>query len=424
MILPVVLSLVVLHDGAGTFATESLAGREAYERADYFAAERHFLSALEASPAQNRQRAIALGNVASVLCARGRPRPALRHSQEAVAIWDALGREERESAVALHNLASIYRAVSEHGESERCERRALAQMTTLWGADDPRLAPVWLGLAGARLAQGDADDAERLFARAAATPGVLDEHRAMALSGQAQLLLDRQRLREAEPLLRQALALRERVFGPQHPFLGSAVNALGHLYLIRREPAAAIPYFQRSLALYARVDLAGVSLASVKNNLGQAYLLQGKAPAAMSLLREAVDLWSARLGPDHPNVASGLVNLAEGHAAQKQWNDAARCLLRALAIDEQRGGPGAAARDLARLAALSERRRQWAEAESFYRRALGAFQSSGLAPTPDQAGWLEAHARVLRSLADHAGAAKAETRAMTIRVKHALRESR
>jgi DNA-binding NarL/FixJ family response regulator len=58
---------------------------------------------------------------------------------------------------------------------------------------------------------------------------------------------------EAEPLLERALAIRERVLGPEHPETGETLNNLARLYLQQGRYTEAEPLFQRALSIRERV---------------------------------------------------------------------------------------------------------------------------------------------------------------------------
>ena len=73
----------------------------------------------------------------------------------------------------------------------------------------------------------------------------------------------------AEPLLRRALAIRQRALGPEHPLTAASLNNLALLLRNQGDLAAARPLFERALAITEKA-----------------------------------------LGPEHPHTAVGLHNLA------------------------------------------------------------------------------------------------------------------
>ncbi len=60
---------------------------------------------------------------------------------------------------------------------------------------------------------------------------------------------------------------------------------------------------------------------------------------AEPLYRRALAIWERSYGPDHPDVAKGLNNLAELLRATNRLGEAEPLYRRALAIDERSHGP-------------------------------------------------------------------------------------
>src|SRR5271169_6261314 len=85
----------------------------------------------------------------------------------------------------------------------------------------------------------------------------------------AALLQETNRLPEAEPLMRRALAIDEQSYGPDHP-----------------------------------------NVAIRLNNLAQLLKATNRLPEAEPLMRRVVSIFEKSYGPDHPNVATALNNLA------------------------------------------------------------------------------------------------------------------
>ena len=69
------------------------------------------------------------------------------------------------------------------------------------------------------------------------------------LNNLAQLLQATNRLAEAEPLMRRALAIDEQSFGPDHPNVASGLNNLAQLLQATNRLAEAEPLMRRALAI-------------------------------------------------------------------------------------------------------------------------------------------------------------------------------
>jgi tetratricopeptide (TPR) repeat protein len=131
-------------------------------------------------------------------------------------------------------------------------------------------------------------------------------------------------------------------------------------------------------------ELAGLTSESLGRLLNQAGLyLNSRAQYADAepLYRRALAIGEKTLGPDHPDVATRLNNLASLLQAQGQYADAEPLYRRALAIAEKALGPDHpdVARDLNNLALLLHAQGKYAEAEPLYRRAL-AIDEKALGP--------------------------------------------
>ena len=72
---------------------------------------------------------------------------------------------------------------------------------------------------------------------------------ATALNNLAGLLQATNRLSEAEPLLRRALAISEKSYGPDHPTVAIGLNNLAGLLRATNRLSEAEPLFRRALAI-------------------------------------------------------------------------------------------------------------------------------------------------------------------------------
>jgi tetratricopeptide (TPR) repeat protein/transcriptional regulator with XRE-family HTH domain len=250
----------------------------------------------------------------------------------------------------------------------------------------------------------------------------LIEHLQMTFPDAVQLLkkagdwlLDLQRYEQAAMVLRQALTLRERVLGEEHPEVAKLYNDLALTYLLWGKFEAAAPLCQRALSIRTRSlgplhpdvaesynDLASIYTTQGKyaeaeplylqalsiceqvpgpvqnyvaiclTNLGALYRKQGKYTQAEHLLQQGLTNWKEVLAPTHPNVAVGLDALAELYREQGRYGEAETLCQQALTVREQALGPDhpRTLQSLALLAKLSHLQGCYVQAESFYQRAL------------------------------------------------------
>lgn len=113
-------------------------------------------------------------------------------------------------------------------------------------------------------------------------------------------------------------------------------------------------------------------LATAMHNLAVLYLNQARDVEAERLYRKALVIREKALGSDHPDVAQTLNNLAVLFAARRNDTDAEPLYRRSLQIREKALGPDHldVAQSLHNLAALYGRKHRYDEAEQLYNRAL------------------------------------------------------
>ena len=119
-----------------------------------------------------------------------------------------------------------------------------------------------------------------------------DLETAARLNQQVIKLYQEGRYREAIPLAEQALAIREKALGPEHPDLAASLHNLAEIYRTLGDYAKAEPLYRRSLAIREKA-----------------------------------------LGPEHPDVATSLNSLAEFSAATGDFQGALALFRRAQTID-------------------------------------------------------------------------------------------
>jgi len=108
------------------------------------------------------------------------------------------------------------------------------------------------------------------------------------------------------------------------------------------------------------------------NNLAALYEAQGKYAEAEPLYKRLLEIREKALGPDHPNVAISLNNLAELYRVQCKYAEAEPLYKRSLEIWEKALGPDHpnVATSLNNLVLLYQAQGKYAEAEPLYKRLL------------------------------------------------------
>ena len=132
-----------------------------------------------------------------------------------------------------------------------------------------------------------------------------------------------------------------------------------------------LPHVQ---AVAEHADAAGINVPTLRlrNELGVMYLTKSLYAEAEPLMRRALTINEASLGPDHPDVTRDLNNLASLLQVTNRLADAELLRRRALAIAEAGFGPDhpKVAIRLNNLASLLQATNRLAEAEPLMRRAL------------------------------------------------------
>src|SRR5258708_7743902 len=140
--------------------------------------------------------------------------------------------------------------------------------------------------------------------------------------------------------LTEALSIRERMLGPDHPEVAAGLNNLASLYQAQGRYAEAEPLFKRALAIGDKVLGPDHPDAAVRlSNLAMLYRDQMRYAEAEPLAKRALAISEKALGPEHPDVAVWLSNLAMLYRDLDRDAEAEPLAKRALAIDEKVLGP-------------------------------------------------------------------------------------
>jgi tetratricopeptide (TPR) repeat protein len=262
--------------------------------------------------------------------------------------------------------------------------RAVTEAAQSW--EDARTARLNTALGYTVYLLGDYTGAQRAWERALA----LDERLfgpdhpqvATSLNNLAELYRALGRYREAEPLYQRALELHERALGPEHPYVATGLNNLALLYEAEGRYGEAEPLLQRALAI--REHLLGPEhphVAQSLHNLAGLYSAEGRYGEVEPLCQRALALREQALGPEHPDVARSLNDLAMLYHTQGRYADAEPLLQRALGIRERVLGPDHpdVATSLNNLAGLYQALGHYEAAEPLLQRAL-ALREQALGP--------------------------------------------
>ncbi len=282
--------------------------------------------------------------------------------------------------------ARAYAALADKKRLAEALARGLAAAR---GANDPRLLADLLVEEGERLNRFEVDPkaaavvADEVLAIATRAGYTAAEASAYHIRGNADATSGR--VAEALAWHERARALRERVFGLDHPETARTYNAIGVVYLNEREPndELALSWFRRSLAIReAALGKAHPLTAATCNNIGSVYLRRREFDEAVRWYQRALTVKEGVYGREHPSTAAGLVNLASAFQGKGDVEQALGLYKQALGIQERALGadhPDVGA-TMNNLAYAYDASGHFADALPWYRRALAIFTAK-LGPT-------------------------------------------
>jgi tetratricopeptide (TPR) repeat protein len=350
-------------------------------------------------------------------------------------------------------LAATLRAKARFAEAEEMYRSALTMRQTEPEPSPVRIASALYGLALLDRDTGRFAEAERL-ARRALDDGI-DQASALDLIG--TVVRSQGRLREARSLLQRALEAAQGSPGASGQTLAGILIDLGNAERLVGNLTDAQAHLSRAAELLKGAR-AKVTLAIALDGLAEVARARGDLKRARQTCEQASSLLRAAVGTDHPDYAVSLATLAAVYADVHNARKARELFLEVLRIDERTLGPAhpRVGFDLDNLGVTSARLHDNASAESYLRRALtvqsnpmqSAFWRANLAglyaregkrvealelyrdatavlrdahaPGLRVAEILEEYAALLRRAGSFAEAEDAQTRAMHIRVRHAV----
>jgi tetratricopeptide (TPR) repeat protein len=182
-----------------------------------------------------------------------------------------------------------------------------------------------------------------------------------------------------DPLAPHALAVAGRADKAGIPDLTARLmNQVGLLFNAKSRYAEAEPLMRRALAITEAYGPDHPDVAIPVNNLAGLLYDTNRRTEAEPLYRRALQITESSYGSDHPRVAIALNNLAQLIEATNRREEAEPLFRRALSIDEASNGPDHpdVARDLSNLAGLLRATNRLAEAEPLMRHALAIDEAS------------------------------------------------
>ncbi|GAB6038814.1 hypothetical protein JCM15519_33730 [Fundidesulfovibrio butyratiphilus] len=245
-----------------------------------------------------------------------------------------------------------------------------------------------------------------------------DEAVATDLLEYAESLRDQGKYKQALQPAREALAIREKALGPEHPDTAVTVSVLADITQADGDYAAAKPLYERALAIREKAlgpedKLTTVTMFRLASVLEQSGDLSG----AKALYERVLAADEKRYGPEHEEVATDLNALAGVFSSLGDSVQAKALYERALAIREKVLGPEDKQTTVTmfRLASVLEQSGDLSGAKALYERVLAADEKRYGPEHEEVATDLNALAGVFSSLGDSVQAKALCERALAIR---------
>lgn len=256
----------------------------------------------------------------------------------------------------FHSLGAIAAALGKAQEAESAHLRARSLHEETLGADHPDVARSLLALAACASAAGKRADQQRFLHRALTIWGegpregssiarggwtpLYHFDVAKALQTLGSFALKAGRAREAEGLLRRALASWEASLGDDHPSTARTLHSLGVCAYDGGKLAEAGEFYRRALKIrQAKLGPHHPDVAMTLHNLGGCEWKAGRAEEAEALYRQVLSIRVEALGAEHLLVARTLHSLGGCARHAGRDGEATGLYSSALAVRETKLGP-------------------------------------------------------------------------------------
>ncbi|KAH8066060.1 hypothetical protein JL722_461 [Aureococcus anophagefferens] len=253
--------------------------------------------------------------------------------------------------------------------------------------------------------------------------GSIDHARAM--EGLAMVLYAQEKYKEAEPIFRDSMRLKEERLSHNDPELGPLLSYMSLCLERQGNFEDAVGPSRRALEIReAQLGPDHPDVAKLLNTQANLHYAQGRYEHADPLYRRALHITERRMGEKHPDVATALNNLASLLYQTRQYGavygEAMAQYERALGIRERQLGPEHP--DVATLvnnmAALLAAQKKLAEAKPLYERAMDIYAKRLGSEHPLFATALTNLATMYRQMNDFQAAVPLYRLALRLRAKH------
>lgn len=247
---------------------------------------------------------------------------------------------------------------------------------------------------------------ERAYELRTRSPGQRDLDLAVSLQDLATTLRLQNQYEKAEPLFRQAVAIRQRSLGGKSDLVAESLGSLGECLFLENKDSEAESVLRKALSIPSPAG--SLSGANTRNYLALELFRKGGYREAAELLQEAVEIDRRVEGPDGPNYATSLHNLAGAFGREGDFIDGAAMDRKDLEILRRILGPEHPdlRYTLNNLGYELIELGNWREAEPYLAENLAISRKAFGENSPGSVGAVDNWARLLQAKGDYAGAEK------------------
>lgn len=286
-------------------------------------------------------------------------------------------------ALLLATIGDVYRVLGRYERAGEMIEASLAEYRTL-ASDSLGLADALLSKANLHYNLGEFEAAlESTREALALKQRFLGEDHPEVLTLLANLATSASHTGDLEAALQmqhELLAKRRRVLGPEAEEVGLTLNNIGAILLRAGRLEESERYLREALELRRRIiPREHPDYALSLNNLGAVLRRRGDLAGAEPLLREALELRRRVLPPDHPSLGASHYNLGKIFELQERLDSAEVHYRAMLEIDRRAYGADhpEVAYDALQLARLLARRGDCAGAREAFDEAISVYEAAG-----------------------------------------------
>ena len=246
-------------------------------------------------------------------------------------------------AKLILDLGRIEKMRTNHRQALEHLEHALRLMRRLKGPSDPEVGAILAEISNTKVWSDDLAGAERAAREAVAIYQSMPElhpDRVMAEYYLADILFYRGRIGEAAALFEHVLAAQQRLYGASSRMAADTLASLGQVRISQNNFREAERLIREALAAHSKSEsTAYVQIGYLQTMLATVLIRQAKAIDAEQLLRATLVLFGKNLRGDHQYVASAEHYLGEALLAQRKFGDAEAVLTVATERWRRAGAP-------------------------------------------------------------------------------------